>query len=90
MILIVTHNYVHRHLRGGIVQSAPLHEDGGIYSVKEDEFAIFDPSAMGMTGGDSEEVRHSLMRLNQIFEKNYRLPTSEKATQAAVSGAQVQ
>jgi hypothetical protein len=86
MIVIVTHSFVHRVLRGGIVQSAPMHESGvgagKTYFFYEKEFQQTNGAEMNMTGGDTEEVRHQLERLEQICERMYVLPSSEKVPAA--------
>jgi hypothetical protein len=83
MIVIITNTHAHRLLQGGIVQSAPVLESGignsKLYSFLEKEFEQTDGASMNMTGGDTEEVKHQLQRLNQIFQGFYEIPRSNEA-----------
>ncbi len=94
MIVIITNTFAHRLLQGGIVQSAPVLESGignsKLYSFLEKEFEQKSGESMNMTGGDTEEVKHQLQRLNQIFQGFYEVPRSvEAVSEPGNSGSDV-
>lgn len=77
MIVITSHTHAHRLLRGGTVESAPLHNYEGETVYRENEFTQLDPSVMNLTGADFEQIRIYLETLNNIIRPDYHLPSVE-------------
>jgi len=77
MIFVSSHTYVHRLLKGGTLESAPIYVADGQTSFQESDFAMSDPAAMNLTGADLEQIRTYLEVLNNILRPDYRLPSSE-------------
>lgn len=71
MIIIQIHNFAHRILNNGLVESAPVFSNGVV-----GEWEFRSAESMDLTGGDEEHIRHTLQRLAVMFPGDYRLPRS--------------
>jgi hypothetical protein len=64
MIVIQTHNWVHRLRNDGIMESAPCGHEGRYYQL---DWQQRTPDSMDMSGGDFEFIHSNLQRLVDIF-----------------------
>jgi hypothetical protein len=79
MITVQVHGFAHRLLNNGLVQSAPVAEDGTF-----GEFDFRGAAGMNLSGGDEELIRSTLERLTSVFPAEYKLPVAQP-TDTAVS-----
>lgn len=76
MIQITVHNYTHRLLNNGILESAQVFEDGSV-----GEFSQKGDLEMNLTGGDSALIRECIERLSFAIPADYHLPFAEPVKQ---------
>lgn len=82
MLFFLSHNFAHRLLRGGTVESAPITERNvgakKEYSFIEGDFLNYSPREMNLTGGQFEDIKNKLEYFHTIMPEDFRLPVSEQ------------
>ena len=76
MIILQVHNYQHRLLNSGILESAEVFEDGTV-----GEFSIKGDQEMNLSGGDVSLIRECIERLSFSIPADYRLPFANEKKQ---------
>ena len=71
MIIFMIHGFAHRLLNNGLMQSAPVNEDGSI-----GEFDFRSAESMNLTGGGEELIRNTLNNFASVFQAGYELPVT--------------
>lgn len=79
MITITVHNYQHRLLSNGIIESAEVYEDGTV-----GDFSQRDEKEMNLTGGDLSLIRDCIERLSFSIPADYHLPFANEKKQKEV------
>jgi len=77
--ILITHNWAHRLLTNGIIESAPVKATTLSITIDNSQWQNRGGSSMDMNGADLSEVQSQLQRLNAIFYDNHvRVPKSEE------------
>jgi hypothetical protein len=82
MNIVICHNYAHRLLANGMVESTPW--EGTL--VENNKWAVRRPEDMDLSGGDVELIRDMLKKMSFVFRgTERRLPEAIKLPSAVTN-----